>query len=153
MSTTKCGQTVAKEVSQAVAKTVAKGVAIFTGFVVFIVVGGFVVRLLWNWLLPPIFGLREVTFWQALGLLALCRILFGGFGRGGGSHARPPSRPPRMVAERRFGSISICVSTEADHNRDAHRQLDSTHHNASLARDSLRGFDPASQTPRAHRLA
>ena len=81
-------QTVAKEVSQAVAKTVAKGVALFTGFVVFIVVGGFVVRQLWNWLLPPIFGLREVTFWQALGLLALCRILFGGFGRGG-SHAGP----------------------------------------------------------------
>ncbi len=81
-------QTVAKEVSQAVAKTVAKGVAIFTGFVVFIVVGGFVVRLLWNWLLPPILGVREVTFWQALGLLALCRILFGGFGRGG-SHAGP----------------------------------------------------------------
>jgi len=82
-------QTVAKEVSQAVAKKVAKGVALFTGFVVFIVVGGFVVRLLWNWLLPPIFGLREITFWQALGLLALCRILFGGYGRGGGSYRGP----------------------------------------------------------------
>ena len=51
-------------------------------FVVFVTVGGFVVQLLWNWLLPPLFGLREVTFWQALGLLALCRILFGGFGKG-----------------------------------------------------------------------
>jgi hypothetical protein len=47
---------------------------------VFIVIGGEVVRLLWNWLLPPLFGLREVTFWQALGILALCRILFGGAG-------------------------------------------------------------------------
>ena len=28
----------------------------------------------------------EITFWQALGLLALCRILFGSFGRGGRPH-------------------------------------------------------------------
>jgi hypothetical protein len=46
----------------------------------FIFIGGTIVRLLWNWLLPPLFGWPEVTFWQALGLLALCRILFGGFG-------------------------------------------------------------------------
>ena len=39
-----------------------------------------VVRLLWNWLMPSLFGVREVTFWQALGLLTLCRILFGGHG-------------------------------------------------------------------------
>lgn len=44
-------------------------------------VGGGVVMLLWNWLMPTIFGWRAVTFWQALGLLALCRILFGGVGR------------------------------------------------------------------------
>ncbi|MEO5760758.1 MAG: hypothetical protein ABIR28_00465 [Vicinamibacteria bacterium] len=43
-------------------------------------IGGTVVQQLWNWLLPSLFGWREVTFWQALGLLALCRILFGGFG-------------------------------------------------------------------------
>jgi hypothetical protein len=42
--------------------------------------------LLWNWLAPELFGLRLVSFWQALGLLALCRILFGGFGVGGGRH-------------------------------------------------------------------
>jgi hypothetical protein len=82
-------QAVAKEVSEAVARKVAKGVALFTGFLVFIVVGGFVVRLLWNWLLPSLFGVREITVWQALGLLALCRILFGGFGHGGGSQHGP----------------------------------------------------------------
>jgi len=53
------------------------------GFTVFIAIGGTVVRLLWNWLLPPILGLPAITFWQALGLLALCRILFGGFGMHG----------------------------------------------------------------------
>ena len=45
----------------------------------FVAAGGEIVRQLWNWLLPPIFGWREITFWQALGMLALCRILFGGF--------------------------------------------------------------------------
>jgi len=42
----------------------------------------FVVMYLWNWLMPAVFGLRLITFWQALGLLLLSKILFGGF-RGG----------------------------------------------------------------------
>ena len=48
------------------------------GMVLFIAVGGALVMQLWNWLLPPLFGWRQITVWQALGLLALCRILFGG---------------------------------------------------------------------------
>src|ERR1700693_3631557 len=44
----------------------------------FAVIGGEIVLKLWNWLLPPLFGWRQITFWQALGLLTLCRILFGG---------------------------------------------------------------------------
>lgn len=47
---------------------------------VFMAIGGEIVRLLWNWLLPPLFGWRLITFWQALALLVLCRILFGGHG-------------------------------------------------------------------------
>jgi len=51
--------------------------------------GGTVVKLLWNWLLPPLlFGWPELTFWRALGLLALCRILFGGVGGRGGGRGR-----------------------------------------------------------------
>ena len=42
------------------------------------VIGGEIVLRLWNWLLPPLFGWRQIHFWQALGLLTLCRILFGG---------------------------------------------------------------------------
>ena len=38
---------------------------------------------LWNWLMPAVFGLRMITWEQALGLLVLGRLLFGGFGRGG----------------------------------------------------------------------
>jgi ABC-type branched-subunit amino acid transport system permease subunit len=50
------------------------------GFAAFIALGGWAVMLLWNWLAPALFGLRLVNFWQAVGLLALCRILFGGLG-------------------------------------------------------------------------
>jgi hypothetical protein len=45
---------------------------------------GAVVMLLWNCLIPTIFGLAVINFWQALGLLILARLLFGfGFGHGG----------------------------------------------------------------------
>ena len=50
------------------------------GMALFVALGGGVVQLLWNWLLPPLVGWREIGFWQALGILALCRILFGGHG-------------------------------------------------------------------------
>ena len=65
------------------------------GMVLFVFLGGTIVMLLWNALLPPLFGWPVVTFWQALGLLALCRILFGGLGRHGGGY-----RSPRTPEER-----------------------------------------------------
>lgn len=75
------------------------------GFAIFIAIGGELVRLLWNWLLPGLFGWREITFWQALGLLALCRILFGGMGmvRGttGRTRRRMAERWEQMTAEER----------------------------------------------------
>jgi hypothetical protein len=48
--------------------------------VLFTYIFGEVVMHLWNWLLPSLFGWHPITFWQALGLLILSRILFGGFG-------------------------------------------------------------------------
>ena len=66
------------------------------GMLLFIAIGGEVVMQLWNWLLPPLFGWRQITFWQALGILALCRILFGGLGRHGSYH----SKFRRRMAER-----------------------------------------------------
>jgi hypothetical protein len=71
--------------------------AAILGMAVFSWIGGEVVMLLWNWLAPALFGLPPITFWQALGLLALCRILFGGFGLGGGS---PRSNSRRRMRER-----------------------------------------------------
>src|SRR5713226_5130504 len=51
---------------------------------------GFIVMSLWNWLGPVVLGARTITFWQALGVLILSQILFGGFrGRSGyGGHWR-----------------------------------------------------------------
>lgn len=39
---------------------------------------GWVTMLLWNWLVPVIFGLGTITFWQALGLIVLVKLVFGG---------------------------------------------------------------------------
>jgi len=76
------------------------------GILVFAFIGGEVVRLLWNWLLPPLFGWPQVTFWQALGILALCRILFGGHGFSR-SHSRRRTTEERerfrQVVRERFG--------------------------------------------------
>lgn len=38
---------------------------------------GLVILLLWNWLMPHIFGLPEITYWEGVGLLILSCILFG----------------------------------------------------------------------------
>ena len=52
------------------------------------VVLGFLVKSLWNALMPPIFGWHMITFWQGLGLFVLSKILFGGFRGRGGMHWR-----------------------------------------------------------------
>ncbi len=54
--------------------------------VVALTVFGVVTTGLWNWLVPALFGGPVIGFWQALGLLLLSRILFGGFRGGPGHH-------------------------------------------------------------------
>lgn len=53
--------------------------------ILFLAVFTFVLMRLWNWLMPALFGWHLITFWQALGLLVLSKILFGGF-RGSGAY-------------------------------------------------------------------
>jgi hypothetical protein len=52
--------------------------------VLFFVAFGFGVMALWNWLMPALFGLKTIGYWQALGLFVLAKVLFGGI-RGGSS--------------------------------------------------------------------
>jgi hypothetical protein len=66
----------------------------------------FIVMQLWNHLLPEIAGVRTITFWQALGLLILSKILFGRFRRPGGPPAwgwkrRMAERWEKMTPEER----------------------------------------------------
>jgi hypothetical protein len=54
---------------------------------------GYFVKLLWNWLMPSIFGLGTINYWQAFGIVILAKLIFGGtggFGRRGSSHESPP---------------------------------------------------------------
>jgi len=54
-------------------------------FVLLAVLMTAVVMWLWNWLMPELFNLSVITFWQALGILVLSKILFGGhWGKRGG---------------------------------------------------------------------
>jgi len=52
-------------------------VALFGALAVAVVT--FVLMSLWNVLMPAIFALHSISFWQALGLLVLSKLLFGGF--------------------------------------------------------------------------
>jgi len=64
---------------------------------VFVMIGGLsvIVMLLWNLLIPTIFGITAINFWQALGLFILARLLLGGMsgrflmGQGMHSHHNP----------------------------------------------------------------
>lgn len=56
--------------------------------IVMLAVIGLVTQLLWNWLVPALFAGPVLSFWQALGLLALTKILFWSFGKGGGHWRR-----------------------------------------------------------------
>jgi len=79
--------------------------AAIVGIALFMFLGGELVLHLWNWLLPGLFGWRLITFWQAIGILALCRILFGRMGGRGfrryGFRGRMGGRWERMTPEER----------------------------------------------------
>jgi Ca2+/H+ antiporter, TMEM165/GDT1 family len=62
--------------------------------VVIAAVLSFIVMQLWNHLLPELVGAHTITFWQAVGLLILSKILFGGF--------RRPGSPPAWAWKRRM---------------------------------------------------
>jgi hypothetical protein len=55
------------------------GIIAITGLAILF---GFVLMWLWNWLMPEIFGLTTINYWQAVGLFILLKILLGGCGSG-----------------------------------------------------------------------
>ncbi|HEY6248490.1 MAG TPA: hypothetical protein VI685_00940 [Candidatus Angelobacter sp.] len=71
-----------------VARIIARVIKFALMGIVALTLFGFGVMLLWNWLMPTIFGLRLITFWQALGLVILSKIFFGSFHSHQGGRAR-----------------------------------------------------------------
>jgi len=65
-------------------RSVKRGVKIAMIAPVAFVALGFLVMLLWNWLVPTVLGGRTINFWQAWGIFFLCKLLFGGFNGGPG---------------------------------------------------------------------
>ncbi len=66
----------------------------------------FVVMQLWNNLLPVILHVGVITFWQAMGIFILCKILFGFGGKGKPGWAREGSPWMRRKMEERFKNMS-----------------------------------------------
>jgi len=55
-----------------------------------------IVMFLWNAVIPVVLGVQTLNFWQAMGLLVLCRILFGGVRFGGHRRHHPPFMHPSI---------------------------------------------------------
>lgn len=76
------------------------------GIAAFLALASFVVMQLWNALMPAIFHLGIITFWQALGLFILCKVLFG-FGKGGPRGFRGGPGPwMKFKMEERYRSMT-----------------------------------------------
>jgi hypothetical protein len=99
-----------------------RGLKMFTFAALALALLGYVVMALWNAVLPAVTGLHAITFLQALGLLVLSRILFGGLRgwerRGGHWRARMQARWQHMTPEERerfrdvLGSRHACCQTD-----------------------------------------
>ena len=68
--------------------------------VLFAALFGWLVQILWNWLMPAVFGLKAITFWQGFGILLLAKLLFGGLAPG---HRRRHGRWGRRFREHVHG--------------------------------------------------
>ncbi len=87
-------------------RRITKAIKIAISAIMICALFGFLVRELWNALIPSIFGWHTITFWQAVGLLVLCKMLFGGFhrpfgGRRGAWKQRMRERMDQMTPEQR----------------------------------------------------
>jgi hypothetical protein len=63
----------------------------------FLALFSLVVYCLWNHVLVDVLGVKEVTYWQAAGILVLARVLFGGFPCRRGGHFGSPWRHHKMM--------------------------------------------------------
>lgn len=81
------------------------GLALFALF-------GWIVMLLWNWLMPDIFGLKQVTYWQAWGIMLLSSILFKGMGGNRGPSEKKRKRKLRGYIHEEEPADSVLVENQ-----------------------------------------
>lgn len=70
---------------------------VFLGIASVIALGflfGLLIKLLWNWLMPELFGLKEISYWQGIGIFILARIIFGSVG---GNSSSPKSKNDKKI--------------------------------------------------------
>ena len=75
-------------------KIKSKGLLVIIGWVIIGIIGavafaflfGYFVMLLWNWIMPGLFGLATIGYWKAAGIVLLARFIFGGFGPSNHKH-------------------------------------------------------------------
>ena len=65
----------------------------------FALAAGILVKALWNWLMPSLFGLGAITYWQGFGILVLAQLLFGGHIGSNGKHSHRHDYPHSPVPE------------------------------------------------------
>ena len=68
--------------------------------IIFLLLFGYGFMLLWNWLMPDTFGLPVLSYWKAVGILVMAKILFGNFeGKG---HKKERSKSHKFSKPRKW---------------------------------------------------
>lgn len=103
--------------SKYIGKKIAKGLCFVVVGILLVILFGNVVMYLWNWLVPALFAGPVITFWQALGLLVLTRILFG-FPKGGGHRGGGWARKKREWKEEMRARMEHLTPEEKEKMKD-----------------------------------
>ncbi len=89
-------------------KIKSKGLPVIIGWVIIGIIGatafaflfGYFVMLLWNWIMPDLFGLATISYWKAAGIVLLARLIFGSFGNHNHKHKKDDCKefgPPKFL--------------------------------------------------------
>ncbi|MCK0161027.1 hypothetical protein [Allomuricauda sp. F6463D] len=80
---------------ESMVKKVVKVIAMIILGGLLLLLANYVLMRLWNWLMPDLFGVSTITYWQALGIFILAKLLFG-FGGGGGKNKSGSSHKKKI---------------------------------------------------------
>lgn len=73
---------------------------------------GFVTMWLWNWLMPDIFGLKAIDYWQAWGLILLSAIFFKRIGSGNSGNNRSTDRKRKRELRKYLREAAVADKPE-----------------------------------------